>query len=235
MTEARPTGEGLDTSRQQTIDALCEHFANDALEMSEFERRVQIAHGAETVEDLRDLLSDLPETGTNLPARKGRAPTPGPTSGRAPLRTLPTAPQELVKDREFVLACLGGAARRGGWVPARRMFGCAVMGGIEFDFREARFGPGVTELTLFTMWGGIEVVVPPDVRVECSGGAILGGFDQELPDPTVGDPDGPVLRINGIALMGGVDLNVRYPGESVRDAKRRKRLERKERKRLRGA
>jgi hypothetical protein len=35
------------------------------------------------------------------------------------------------------------------------------------------------------------------------------------------------VRVTGLALMGGVDVMVRYPGESARDAKRRNREERK--------
>jgi hypothetical protein len=63
--------EGVDNTplgptRQVTIDALCEHFANDVMTVEEFERRVDLAHGASSVEDLRALLRDLP--GGGLPA-----------------------------------------------------------------------------------------------------------------------------------------------------------------------
>ena len=62
--------------------------------------------------------------------------------------------------------------------------------------------------------------------------AIMGGFDH-VGDPVQPDSmDGPTLRISGLALMGGVDVTVRHPGESARDARRRRRLERKEMKRL---
>jgi len=44
-----------------------------------------------------------------------------------------------------------------------------------------------------------------------------------------------VLRINGVALMGGVDVSTRLPGERGKGAARRRKLARKaRRKELRG-
>ena len=51
---ARPP---LDHTRQVTIDALCEHFANDVMSVEDFEARVDVAHRATTVEELRELLA----------------------------------------------------------------------------------------------------------------------------------------------------------------------------------
>ena len=45
MTESG--GGELGVTRQQAIDALCEHFANDVLSVEEFERRVDSAHKAD--------------------------------------------------------------------------------------------------------------------------------------------------------------------------------------------
>ena len=66
MTESG--GEGLGPTRQQAIDALCEHFANDVLSVEEFERRVDRAHKAESLDDIRKLLVDLPSG--DLPVRR---------------------------------------------------------------------------------------------------------------------------------------------------------------------
>ena len=114
------------------------------------------------------------------------------------------------------------------------MYAVALMGGVELDFREAAFGPGVTEVTVFALWGGVDIVVPPGLQVECSGAGILGGFERtpdELADASAAslDPGSPVLRVNGVALMGGVDVSTRLPGERERDAARRRKLARKAR------
>jgi hypothetical protein len=102
------------------------------------------------------------------------------------------------------------------------------MGGAELDFREARLGPGTTELSVTAIFGGVEVIVPPDLPVETDGIAIMGGFANASEQSSPTDPNAPRLRITGFALMGGVDIKVRLPGESAGEARRRKRRERRE-------
>ncbi len=41
------------------------------------------------------------------------------------------------------------------------------------------------------------------------------------------DPEAPVIRVTGVAIMGGVEVRVRYPGETARDARLRLKAERK--------
>jgi hypothetical protein len=131
-----------------------------------------------------------------------------------------------------VIAVLGGTGRKGRWSPARNNFVISVMGGAELDFREAVLPPGVTEVRIYTVWGGVEIVVPPDLHVESRGFALMGGFEHAAEDAVAPGPGAPTLRITGFAVMGGVDISVRRPGETVRDARRRRRIERKERRRL---
>ena len=216
--------EPLGPTRQVTIDALCEHFANDVMPVEEFERRVELAHRAASVEDLKALLRDLP--GGNLPAPAGGA-VPAP----APQREYRVASSAHVKERELVLAILGGAVRKGSWRPARRNLAFSVMGGTQLDFREAVLAPGVTDVQIFALMGGAEIIIPPGVHVESHGVGILGGFDH-VAQAEESDPRAPTLRITGLAIMGGVEITVRYPGESAREARRRRREEAREQKRL---
>ena len=74
-------------------------------------------------------------------------------------------------------------------------------------------GPGVTDLRVFTICGGVEIIVPPGLNVESHGVALLGGFDHVADSVHSPDPHAPTLRITGVALMGGVDVRVRHPGE----------------------
>jgi len=217
----------LNHTRQVTIDALCEHFANDVMSVEEFEQRVDKAHSASSSEELKELLRDLPGSG-DLPAVvDSKTPSPVPDYS--------VTSAANVKEKEFVVAVLGGSSRKGRWRPARKNFAIAVMGGTELDFREAVMGPGVTDLQVFTICGGVEIIVPPGMNVESHGVALLGGFDHVADSVHRPDPHAPTLRITGVALMGGVDVRVRHPGETARDARRRMKLERREqRRRLRG-
>jgi len=211
----------LGQTRQVTIDALCEHFANDVMGMEEFERRIDVAHQAASVEELRELLRDLP--GGGLPVRMGAGAQPA--SGRG----YSVIPADQVRQTGYAVAILGGTRRRGRWTPARVNHAIAFCGGAELDFREAVLGPGVTELRIYAMWGGVDVIVPPGLNVESRGIGIMGGFDHVADNDVTADPTAPTLRISGVALMGGVDITVRHPGESARDARQRRRQERRER------
>jgi len=217
--------EGLGTTRQQAIDALCEHFANDALSVEEFERRLDRAHRAESIDEIRTLLVDLP-SGV-LPVRSED------TTFSAMDRVQASVPASRVRERAFMVAALGGVERKGRWIPARQNYAVAVMGGVVLDFREALLPPGETEVWIFTAMGGAEIVVPPGLTVESNGVAILGGFEHREDAGMSPDPDAPVLRIHGLAIMGGVEVSIRYPGETPREAKRRHRGAKRRQKRLR--
>lgn len=218
----------LSHTRQVTIDALCEHFANDVMSVEEFERRVDTAHQAQSTAELEELLRDLPGS-TNLPATASESKTPV-VSGDYQVATHPSD-----KERELVIAVMGGATRSGRWRPARKNISIAMMGGAEIDFREAIMNPGVTELQIYTMWGGVDVIVPPGMNVECHGIALMAGFEHKADQLESPDPSAPTLRITGVAVMAGVSVTVRHSGESAGDARRRRRLERRQRrKQLRG-
>jgi hypothetical protein len=220
----------LNHTRQLAIDALCEHFANDALTVEEFESRVDVAHRATSLEELRALLTDLPTS--NLPVAPDSAPKPAVREG------FTVAPRAHAKENGYAIAVMGGTRRRGRWSPARITHAITIMGGAELDFREALLPPGVTEVKVYTVMGGVEIIVPPELTVESHGIGIMGGFEHTGEEYRDYDPEAPVLRISGVAIMGGVDIKVRLVGESARDARKRRRqerrLERKDQLRTRG-
>ena len=223
MTE--PLKGEVSTTRQKTIDALMEHFANDVLTVEEFESRVSRAHSAGSTEELKKLLMDLPSG--DLPIRREEPGVMAPEPTRA------SVPAGRVKERSFVMAALGGVDRKGRWIPARQNYCVALMGGLCLDFREALLPPGETEVWVFSVMGGTEIIVPPGLTVESDGVAILGGFEHHENVPVDPDPNAPVLRLRGLAVMAGVEVSVRYPGETPRDAKRRNKELRRAQKRLR--
>lgn len=218
MAEGSPTRAlALKERREQTIGVLIEQFAADNLTVEEFEERIDRAHRAVSDTDLTALTSDLPALAASAPEQSAK-------SASAPVSAQAVNP--MPRDRQVVVALMGGVERKGSWTPARRVIAVAMMGGMELDFREAVLPDGVTEVWLLAVWGGVDIIVPPWMRVDSGGIAILGGFG-DSPSAKDVDPNGPVIRLNGLALMGGVDIQVRYPGESAREAKRRLRDERK--------
>ena len=222
---AAPLGQ---EAQQRTIDVLCESFARDEMDVEEFEQRVELVHRAETLEQLRAILADLPTTTLPVkgdpPPRAATVPHSQPSLGLAPR---PTLPLERIPRHSVMVGIMGGGGRAGAWIPARHNWVVGVMGGHGLDFREAHFGPGVTEIHLLAIMGGVEILVPPDVRVECSGIGIMGGFDVQQTVTSTTDPEAPVIRVTGLAIMGGAGVSVRYPGETARDARLRMKAKRK--------
>jgi hypothetical protein len=204
-----PDSPALRERRERTITALCDHFAQDRLTLDEFETRLDLAHKAVQVAQLDTLLADI------------RAPEA--SAVPEPPRYLPSS--QGADDTRLIFALMGGAERRGNWRPGSKNIVLSVMGGSVLDFRETALPPGVTEVWVFACMGGCEIIVPPTLSVETHGFALMGGFGQFADSPPAA-PGAPILRINGFAIMGGVEIYVRLPGESARDAKRRRKEER---------
>ena len=198
-------------TRERVIARLSDHFAHDALDVDEFERRVTVAQTSENPADIEALLADLSEVAGPI------APVP------AVVPTVVPALLPAERDRDTLYAIFGGIDRRGTWTVPRRMKIVAIMGGAHLDLREARFPPGVVELDVTAVMGGIEIVVPPGLAVQMHGSAIMGGFADVDRAPANPDPDAPLLRVRGLTMMGGVNISMRLPGESERGARRRER------------
>lgn len=168
--------------------------SNQRLSRSEYQGKVEAAHRASTTAELEALLRD-----------SGAPPVP---VRRAELHV---ASSELELDpsdeQGFVFALMSGAKRKGNWEPPARLAVGAVMGGVDLDFRDADLLEGVTEVYILTVMGGVNIVVPPDLDVDANGLGLLGGFAHL--SRRSGDPDGPLLKIKGLAVMGGVSVKVK--------------------------
>jgi hypothetical protein len=202
--------------RERTIELLSGHYANDVIDVDELERRVGLAETALSVAELEELVADL-------------GPVPSPTAlAVEPARSeTALARPEDVEQSKSLVAIFGGTSRKGVWTVPRKLNVTAVLGGADLDFREAKLAPGVTEVKVFTFLGGTDIIVPPNLRVEVDGTGILGGFDDHGGSYQEHDPDEPTLRIKGVAFLGGVDIRERYAGESGRQARKRRRKEKK--------
>lgn len=196
-----------------------EHFSRDVMGLDEFEGLLDAVNRCSTAGELRALLAKLPPLESSesaadmIPARGGQPVV---------------VDADRIRKYGFLLSLLGSTKRTSRWIPARKTATIGLLGGVSLDFREALLGPGVTEPNVLALLGKVEIIVPPEMAVEVDGVALLGGFRHQTNALLRSDPDIPTLRIRGLALLGGVDVKVRLPGETSREAKRRRRLERKE-------
>jgi predicted membrane protein len=80
----------------------------------------------------------------------------------------------------------------------------AFMGGIQLDLSRATIKGPEAHLTVFAMWGGIELKVPPEWIVDMRVAAFLGGYEDKTTLPA--SPDAPRLIVTGLVTMGGAEV-----------------------------
>jgi hypothetical protein len=198
--------------RERVIAKLSSEFAQDTMDVEEFERRLTIAHTAASPAEIEALVADLPPD---------EAPVPAPAA--ATTTALARAPAS--HEQRTLYAIMSGIDRRGPWTLPSKLRIVALMGGAQLDLRDARFPEGPVDLDIKAFMGGVQIIVPPGLAVQTNGSAIMGGFSEINRAPETPDPDAPLLRIHGFAFMGGVDVQTRLPGETDRDAHHRHRRE----------
>jgi hypothetical protein len=121
-------------------------------------------------------------------------------------RAIPGAPvahgHEIVRST----AILGGpnivctsTSFRGAWLTA-------ILGGISLDLRAAELAPEGAAINATVAFGGVEILVPKGWRIDVRATPILGGVDDKTDHSVPPAEDAPTLRIDAVAVFGGVDI-----------------------------
>jgi hypothetical protein len=193
-------------ARDDAIEQLSVAFAHDAIELEDFERRVDAAFAATEAEDLRSLVQGLPDA----PAATALARV---SPQEVAVRLSPVTATLALYDRSAdALAVLGNCERAASGRLVDGARATAVLGNVELDLREAILDPGVTHLLCRAVFGNIEIIVPPNLAVECVGRGILGSFAAVHRVPSEGTSHRAVLRIVGSAVFGNVEVHTRPRG-----------------------
>jgi len=192
-----------DADRERVANVLREAAGDGRLTMEELDERLDAVYAAKTYAELEPITRDLPTAGT------AHAPVPAQSSAVQDSRI------GGVPSSEGAFAILGGFSRKGDWVVPKDFTAFAFMAGGEIDLREARFSEPVVTLHVVAIMAGIEITVPEDVTVRVTGIGIMGGFDHGA--SATGAPGGPTIVINGLALMGGVEVRRRPLKKSKRE------------------
>ena len=204
-----------DADRERVANVLREAAGDGRLTMDELDERLDAVYAAKTYAELEPITHDLPDAGTE------QAPAPSSAARRDPARFggTPTS--------SGAVAILGGFTRKGDWVVPKEFTAFMLMGGGEIDLRDARFTEREVTIHIVAILGGCEVIVPEDATVYVTGIGILGAFEHTDAGP--GSPDGPVITINGVALLGGVDVKRKPTLETSREARQQRLEARRER------
>ena len=184
-----------DADRERIANVLREAAGDGRLTMDELDQRLDAVYAAKTYAELEPITHDLPGAGTAY------LPPASPAARLDPARygAEPTS--------HGAVAIMGGFTRRGDWVVPKEFTAFCFMGGGEIDMRNARFAEREVAIHIVAIMGGCEIIVPEDATVRVTGIGIMGAFDHT--GSGAGTPDGPVITVNGVAFMGGVDVKRR--------------------------
>src|SRR4051812_1626283 len=188
-----------DEDRHRVAEVLRQAAGEGRIDLDELDQRLDAAYAAKTYADLVPITLDLPAAIPDLPSRPA-----------------PAAPSPVVSGptEERHLAILGGLERKGVWVVPQHLTVVAFMGGADLDLRQAQFAAREVTITINAIMGGADIKVNPHTHVIMEGVGIMGGYSGPSgATPAELDENSPVVRIRGLAIMGGVSVSRQpFPG-----------------------
>jgi hypothetical protein len=188
-----------DADRERAASVLNEALAHGRLTADEHSERLDSVYAAKTQGELVPLIDDLPAVaGSTSPATaSGQVERTAGSYGR-------------------IVAVFGGAARKGSWRVPPRSTVVTVFGGADIDLRDAILPGQEITMKAVSVFGGMAITVPPNMRVIDSGVAVFGGRDVSSDPPESASLDAPVLRLYGACVFGGLSVKHkrRKPGRN---------------------
>ena len=182
-----------DADRDSAAAVINNALAEGRLTAEEHSERLDTIYAAKTHADLVPVLEDLPQARGSAQLSRVEA--------HADVAVLASR-----KRGGRIVAIFGGATRKGAWHAEPVINVLIVFGGAEIDFREAILTGKEVVLRANTVLGGVQIIVPPEMRVVDNGIAILGGRDSVGNEGAAASPDAPVLRIEGACVLGGMEV-----------------------------
>ena len=183
--------------RERVASVLNQAMAQGRITVPELQERLDIVYAARTIGELEPVTRDLPEHRPLVP----------PVVPPSPALLSPALRVGGTPSSAAAVAVLSGAQRSGEWVVPARFTAVAIMGGVDLNLTRASFAERECTITAVAIMGGIDITVPDGVRVEVNGVGLMGAFEQSTTPLAGGSADLVVLRVNGAAIMGGVDVH----------------------------
>lgn len=186
-----PRKRASNTERERISQLLDDAHVDGQLTLTEFDDRIKALWAATYADELPALVADL------TPVEHG-------SGTLEPITSQPGG-------SALSFSIMGESVKKGRWHVAPTHTSITVMGGNDLDLRNATLSAHETVINAFAVMGGIDIIVPDDVRVIDDGIGVLGGFElRDDPSSTTSHDhlpsDAPVVRVRGLALMGGVDI-----------------------------
>lgn len=183
--------DDLEQQKSTLLDQLSHSFSQDRITLEEYERLVESVASVRSSTELQTLSRSI-------------AVYP---RGEAAQGAAQYSHEEHSRGPQMSLAILSGSELKGRFVASRNHRAIAVLGGVDIDLRYAEIPAEGIDIEAFAVLGGVEITVPDDLNVVTRGMGILGGFSGGNNQSHI--PGAPVVRVRGLALLGGVEIKVR--------------------------
>jgi len=136
----------------------------------------------------------------------------------------PTIAPHLVPDRRGAVAVLSNMRRDADWVLPRLFRIFAFFGNSEIDLTKVLLAPGTSEIEIRCILSNVQIIAPPDLRIESEVDAILGSAEVQRQITTPAPADAPVVRITGSAFLGSIEIKIVDPDAPTFMQKLRRRI-----------
>jgi len=199
----RPPLRASDRDREQVASVLQQAMSEGRISVGELETRLDSVYAAKTLGELEPITRDLPGHAVSMtksapvafPAARGLRMSGGGTSNGN------------------IVGIMSGVERKGIWTSPGYINAVAIMGGLILDFTGAQLTAMETVINVTAIMGGVEITVPEGLTVVVEGVGIMGAFDDQARQSY--GPGSPVLRVKGVAIMGGVEVKAGQQVHSV--------------------
>jgi hypothetical protein len=183
-----------DQERHQVAEVLRRAAGEGRIDADELDRRLDATFAAKTYAEIVPVTADLPTASIgDLPVQRPGALAAGPT-------------------HESSFAMMSTTRRRGPWRVGTQHKAFALMGGVVLDLREAIVAGQEVTIDASVVMGSVDVLVDEQTVVICDGWAFMGDYSESRSRIQARpQPDSPVVRVRGRALMGRVNVK-RRPG-----------------------
>ena len=172
-----------EADKSQVASLLRAAAAEGRLTQTELDERLTVVRDATTFDDLipltRDLVPLTPSAATAAVGAVGAEPTLG-------------------------LWVFGGTTLAPTTTVAAAYSLVAICGGGSLDLTRAQFVEGVCEVSVFCLYGGMTIVVPPGVHVQNRAIAVFGGVG--LHDLAPALQGAPTVIVRGLVVFAGVGV-----------------------------
>lgn len=190
----------IEKLRDKVMDDLVKQYSLERVNLDEFERRTDLISKAATRGEMITQIADLPA----LPLEPGERKASASNATNAAWRV---SDDRSPRQSDVCVAIFGGSDIKGVWRAPRRLATLCVFGGSNIDLRKAIVPADGLTISCMCAFGGVDIIVPPGMRLQVRGMGIFGGFDRT--NNEVDDPDAPTIVVDGIAVFGGVSVRIR--------------------------